>query len=144
MWAGVQNVSRPMERCQEMSHWPPIMAEVTAKTEHQTYQGTRSTAERTDAAETDEIEVAVVDAMRSLCTFTIIALLESGGARKGGKAGLFCWKVMGHFALQGGQSRLKAGCGQNCPPHRPYPKLTHYLLENAVAGNYLRCAVDGG
>ena len=40
MWAGVQNVSRPMERCQEISHWPPIMAEVTAKTAHQTYQGT--------------------------------------------------------------------------------------------------------
>jgi hypothetical protein len=49
MWAGVQNVSRPMERCQEMSHWPPIMAEVTPKTAHQTYQGTRWTDSRTDA-----------------------------------------------------------------------------------------------
>src|SRR5579862_336801 len=65
MWAGVQNVSRPMERCQEMSHWPPIMAEVTARTEHQTYQGTRSTAERTDVAGTEAI-VVVVDAMLSL------------------------------------------------------------------------------
>jgi len=26
--------------------------------------------------------------------------------------------------LLGGQSRLKAGCGQNCPPHQT--KLTHY------------------
>ncbi len=39
MWAGVQNVSRPMERCQEISQWTPVMAQVTAATEHQTYQG---------------------------------------------------------------------------------------------------------
>ena len=26
--------------------------------------------------------------------------------------------------LEGGQSRLKAGCGQNCPPSKS--KLTHY------------------
>src|ERR1017187_8588692 len=76
MWAGVQNVSRPMERCQEMSHWPPIMAEVTPKTAHQTYQGTRSTAVRT-GVETDEF-VVVVDAMLSLCTFTIIAFCGAG------------------------------------------------------------------
>ena len=37
--AGVQNVSRPIERCHEISQWPPIMAEVTARTEHQIYQG---------------------------------------------------------------------------------------------------------
>src|ERR1017187_6926127 len=79
MWAGVQNVSRPMERCQEMSHWPPIMAEVTPKTAHQTYQGTRSTAVRT-GVETDEI-VVVVDDILSLCTFPIIALF--GGGRMG-------------------------------------------------------------
>ncbi len=42
MCAGVQNVSRPIERCQEISHWPPIIAELTARTEHHTYQGTRS------------------------------------------------------------------------------------------------------
>jgi hypothetical protein len=41
MWAGVQKVSRPMERCQEMSHWPPIMAEVTPKTAAQTYRRRR-------------------------------------------------------------------------------------------------------
>src|SRR5271168_2724177 len=40
MWAGVQKLSRPMERCQETSHAPPIEAEVTAITPHQTYQGT--------------------------------------------------------------------------------------------------------
>jgi hypothetical protein len=52
------------------------MAEVTPRTEHQTYQGTRSTAERTlaDAVVTEEIEV-VVDAMLSLCSSLIIALL---------------------------------------------------------------------
>src|SRR5580658_4290806 len=72
-WAGVQKVSRPMERCQEMSHWPPIMAEVTPRTEAQTYQGTRWTDSRTDALEMDEI-VVVVDAMQSLCTFLIIPL----------------------------------------------------------------------
>ena len=65
-----------MERCQEISHWPPIMAEVTPKTAHQTYHGTRSAAVRTDAVEMDRIEV-VVDAMQSLCTSLIIAF--------------FCW-----------------------------------------------------
>src|SRR6476660_4208518 len=38
--AGVQNVSRPMERCQAMSQCVPTMAEVTASTAHQTYHGT--------------------------------------------------------------------------------------------------------
>ena len=42
MWAGVQKVSRPMERCQEMSQWMPVMAQVTAATAHQTYQGTKT------------------------------------------------------------------------------------------------------
>src|SRR5579862_5121761 len=96
--AGVQNVSRPMERCQEMSHWPPIMAEVTAKTEHQTYQGTRSTAERTstDARVAEEIEV-VVDAMLSLCTFLIIALFPGFGEfRRGLSLG---FKVLRRRAL---------------------------------------------
>src|ERR1700733_3110443 len=40
MWAGVQKVSRPMERCQETSHAPPIEAEGTASAPHQAYQGT--------------------------------------------------------------------------------------------------------
>ena len=90
MWAGVQNVSRPMERCQEMSHWPPIMAEVTPKTAHQTYQGTRSTD--SEAMEMgDEIVVEIV-AMLSLCTFTIISfsgrfgLVSAGDGR--GQLGL--------------------------------------------------------
>ncbi|SRR5260370_20058756 len=39
-WAGVQKVSRPMERCQETSHAPPMVAEVMARAPHQTYQGT--------------------------------------------------------------------------------------------------------
>src|SRR5271155_3401149 len=40
MWAGVQKESRPMERCQETSHAPPIEADVTASAPHQAYQGT--------------------------------------------------------------------------------------------------------
>src|SRR5262249_40223078 len=39
-WAGVQKASRPIERCQAMSQWAPAIAEVTAMTEHQMYQGT--------------------------------------------------------------------------------------------------------
>ena len=34
-----RNVSRPMERCQEMSQCMPTIAQVTAATEHHTYQG---------------------------------------------------------------------------------------------------------
>lgn len=38
MWAGVQNESRPMVRCQEMSHIPPTMtlvdANATARSGH--------------------------------------------------------------------------------------------------------------
>src|SRR5436853_484498 len=37
--AGVQKLSRPMERCQEISHWMPTMAQVTAATLAQTCQG---------------------------------------------------------------------------------------------------------
>ena len=55
MCAGVQKVSRPMERCQEISQCVPTIAEVTAMTEHQTYQGIAAadaalvlSAERTD------------------------------------------------------------------------------------------------
>ena len=32
-------MSRPIERCHEISQCTPIMAEVTAATEHHTYQG---------------------------------------------------------------------------------------------------------
>src|ERR1700675_3798836 len=38
--AGVQKVSRPIERCQETSHAPPILAEVTAIAPNHRYQGT--------------------------------------------------------------------------------------------------------
>jgi hypothetical protein len=39
MCAGVQNVSRPIDRCQETSHAPPIEDEVMANTPTQMYQG---------------------------------------------------------------------------------------------------------
>ncbi len=37
--AGVQKVSRPMERCQEASQCMPKTAEAREATTHQTYQG---------------------------------------------------------------------------------------------------------
>jgi hypothetical protein len=40
MCAGVQNVSRPIDRCQETSHAPPIDDDVTANAPIQMYQGT--------------------------------------------------------------------------------------------------------
>src|SRR5438046_3555381 len=40
MCAGVQNESRPIERCQAMSQCVPTMAEVTASTASQRYHGT--------------------------------------------------------------------------------------------------------
>src|SRR5438445_8200398 len=49
MWAGVQNVSRPIERCHEMSQMTPTFALVAAITPAATYHGT--TAGR-DVAET--------------------------------------------------------------------------------------------
>src|SRR6185503_20852545 len=39
MCGAVQKASRPIERCHEMSQWPPTIAEVTATTVHQTNQG---------------------------------------------------------------------------------------------------------
>src|SRR5437763_8673032 len=39
MWAGVQNESRPMERCQAISQCTPITDEVTPRRESQMYQG---------------------------------------------------------------------------------------------------------
>src|SRR5438105_12398368 len=45
MWAGVQNVSRPIDRCQAMSQWDPTIAEVTAMTADQTYHGTADSRE---------------------------------------------------------------------------------------------------
>ena len=40
MWAGVQNVSRPIVRCHEMSQITPSTTLVEAKSTAQTYQGT--------------------------------------------------------------------------------------------------------
>src|SRR5215472_11491736 len=42
MWAGVQKVSRPMERCQDTSHCPPMVTDVTARAQHHRYHGTRA------------------------------------------------------------------------------------------------------
>jgi hypothetical protein len=40
--------------------------------------------------------------------------------------------ILAAAAFLGGQSRLKAGCGHNCPPHKPcQPKLTHYQIEHS-------------
>src|SRR5215469_8303061 len=47
MCAGVQKVSRPMERCQDTSHAPPMEAEVTASAPHHRYQGTRAVVDTT-------------------------------------------------------------------------------------------------
>src|SRR5580704_13911977 len=43
MCAGVQNVSRPIDMCQEMSHGPPIIPHTTPATMHQIVHGTDST-----------------------------------------------------------------------------------------------------
>ncbi len=43
MCAGVQNVSRPIDMCQEMSHGPPIIPLTTPATMHQIVHGTDST-----------------------------------------------------------------------------------------------------
>ncbi len=44
--AGVQKLSRPIERCQETSHAPPMVAQVTAIAPVQMYQGTADARER--------------------------------------------------------------------------------------------------
>ena len=44
-WAGVQNVSRPMDSCQATSQYAPIMSEVMATSMHQIAAGTRKMAE---------------------------------------------------------------------------------------------------
>src|SRR5580704_2804751 len=41
--AGVQNVSRPIDMCQEISHGPPIIPHTTPATMHQIVHGTDST-----------------------------------------------------------------------------------------------------
>jgi hypothetical protein len=54
-WAGVRKLSRPMERCQEMSQWMPTIAEVTAMTESQMYQGTGRGEDRVGVIGTSEL-----------------------------------------------------------------------------------------
>src|SRR5580700_3282593 len=46
-WAGVQNVSRPMDWCQATSQYPPIMSEVMATSMHQIAAGMRKVPEVT-------------------------------------------------------------------------------------------------
>jgi hypothetical protein len=43
MCAGVQNVSRPIDMCHEISHGPPIIPHTTPATMHQIVHGTDST-----------------------------------------------------------------------------------------------------
>src|SRR5580704_3914768 len=43
MCAGVQNESRPIDMCQEISHGPPIIPHATPATMHQIVHGTDST-----------------------------------------------------------------------------------------------------
>jgi hypothetical protein len=47
MCAGVQKVSRPMDRCQETSQAPPMEDEVIARTPAQMYQGMAEGSART-------------------------------------------------------------------------------------------------
>src|ERR1700733_14386293 len=50
MCAGVQKLSRPMERCQETSQWAPMVTEVTASAAHHRYHGMRGSFPRGLAA----------------------------------------------------------------------------------------------
>src|SRR5580704_500696 len=49
MCAGVQNVSLPIDMCQEISHGPPIIPHTTPATMHQMVHGTDSTFTPTPA-----------------------------------------------------------------------------------------------
>src|SRR5689334_21134117 len=56
--AGVQKLSRPMERCHEISQCTPVIAQVTAATAHHTYQGTATVTVRakTEVAKTQTLD----------------------------------------------------------------------------------------
>jgi hypothetical protein len=54
-------VSRPIERCHEISQCTPIMAEVTAATEHQTYQGTVVLRELTGMEAVVALKPSIID-----------------------------------------------------------------------------------
>src|SRR5277367_5917840 len=60
--AGVQNVSLPMDMCQEMSQYKPTTVDVTASAELHTYQGTAAASAAATArvgAEVIEIPCAI-------------------------------------------------------------------------------------
>ena len=66
--AGVQKVSRPIERCQETSHAPPMEAEVTASAPNHRYQGTLASPDTTCA--TRWVESGILD----IIPLTLLAL----------------------------------------------------------------------
>ena len=72
--AGVQNVSRPMERCHETSQWAPIETDVTANAEHHRYHGICPVFSA--AGEIGRANVAIGD-LRYVC-------LEYGNLKKNG------------------------------------------------------------
>src|SRR5437762_1536571 len=84
MCAGVQKVSRPMLRCQEISHCPPTTAEVVAMSPAQRYQGMASTRSKTDAAvrDPDCADPKVVAAMDALYASGVDA---------------DCWRIFGMY-----------------------------------------------
>src|SRR4029077_17702466 len=55
MCAGVQNVSRPMDMCQEMSQEPPITTDTTAPKSDHTYHGTAVSSPGACAASCGEV-----------------------------------------------------------------------------------------
>src|SRR5712692_6982460 len=88
MWAGVQKVFRPMERCQEISQWPPMTAEATARTEHQMYQAIKGFSKPVLYA-TNRVSALpagpVPNAAHPLRVSSAPALLEEPRSHLGGK-----------------------------------------------------------
>src|SRR5260370_28506096 len=72
--AGVQKVSRPMERCQETSHAPPMEAEVTARAPNHRYQGTRVFVAETWAARWGESGILDIKPHSSCYLITWVTL----------------------------------------------------------------------
>src|SRR5712664_3812849 len=70
--AGVQKVSRPMERCQETSHAPPIKAEVTARAPNHRYQGMRVFVAETWAARWVESGKLDIKASQFLLSYNVV------------------------------------------------------------------------
>src|SRR5438270_5372180 len=79
--AGVQKLSRPMERCQETSHAPPILAEVTASAPNHMYQGTGGPSDETWATwrvESGMVDIEASQFWRYLITWYPFPLLPAG------------------------------------------------------------------